>query len=117
LGGANDGGAPSCSTELAGCGAVPVAVADVERALGHPDVVTALAGPTPLAYGLDTRPTDGTIFGMKVDGKEIDVGSDCQPVGDFCKGAAPAGVRALADLLQLLDSQELAKPTCATFPR
>jgi hypothetical protein len=112
-----DGGTPSCSAQIGSCSEPPVGVADVERALVHPDVVAALASPTPPVYGMDSRPVDGSLLAVTIDGKEIDVGAECPPDGRFCRVAVPAGVRALADVLERLDAQEIATPACAVFQR
>ena len=109
-----DGGATSCSTELGDCGAAAVAIGDVEAALADPDVRAALAAPTTPVYGVDSRPVDGAVFRITVSGKSIDVGSDCAPGTRGCV-PIPPGVKALENVLQAVDTQELAKPVCTQF--
>lgn len=112
---AADGGSFSCTTQLGACGAVPVAIGDVESALAHPDVVAALAASTTPVYGVDSRPVDGTVFEITRDGKSIDVGGDCGGASAPACIPIPPGVAALAAVLRSLDTQELAKPACDAF--
>jgi hypothetical protein len=104
---------PSCTDELGACGAAPIAIGDIVRALAHPDVVAGFAAATTPLYGFDSRPSDGAVYRITSGNKSIEVGGDC-PGGGTCV-AIPAGVKALAKLLQDLDKQEIAKPACAAF--
>lgn len=115
-----DAGSPSCSVELGGCDAGPVAVHEVEQALAHPDVTAALAGSVPL-YGTDPRPCDGSVLHITVGSKSIEVGGDCSAGGGCLGGQScvpiPPGVSALADVLASVDQEALKQGDCATtFP-
>ena len=108
--------AGSCSSELGDCGSPGVAIGDVEAALADPDVRAALGAPSPPLYGIDERPTDGSVFQITAGTASIEIGSDCTETAKGCV-PIPAGVRALGNLLRALDVQELAAPACAAFPR
>jgi hypothetical protein len=109
----------SCTAELGACSAAPIAVGDVEAALAHADVIAALAGGT-TTYGSDSRPCDGAVLSITIGTKTVEVGGDCQagsPTGCGSQPCVPvpAGVRALASVLEQLDAQEIAQPACAAF--
>jgi len=91
----------SCSRELL-CGDDDtswITVDDVLQALQHPDVLAALAMPTPPFYGYDSRPSDGTVFIFQQDdGHGFTLGS----------GDVPAGLRALETTLESIASETLA---------
>jgi hypothetical protein len=93
-------------------------VADVEAALAHADVLDALRRDTK-TYGTDTRPCDGSVLAITVGTKTFEVGGECKGEPTGCSPnpcvTVPAGVRALASLLQKLDAQEVAKPACSAF--
>jgi hypothetical protein len=81
-----------------------VDVQGIQQALAHPDVVAALATPTPPFYGTDTRPSDGAVFIFERDDQRgFTAGS----------GNVPPGIRALASLLLRLQSETAATPACA----
>jgi hypothetical protein len=110
------GSPTSCTLDVGGCDAGPVAIHDVEQALAHPDVIAALAGSVPV-YGTDPRPCDGTVTAITVGGKTLYVGGDCA-TGQGCFAGAscvptPAGVQALVDVLGSLDQQALKLAPCA----
>jgi hypothetical protein len=109
-----DGGSFTCGTEIGACGAGPVAVGDVESALGHPDVIAAFASTT-VVYGTDSRPVDGTVLRITRNGKSIDVGEACGASSAPACVEIPPGVAALVSTLRALDAQELAKPACDAF--
>jgi hypothetical protein len=111
----SDGGVSSCTTQVGGCDAPAVAIGDVERALAHPDVVSAFAAAATPVYGVDSRPVDGTVFEITRNGKSIDVGSPCGSSSAPACVQIPAGVDALAAVLRSLDTQELAKAACSAF--
>ena len=73
----------TCTAEVGGCDAPPVAIHEVEQALAHPHVVAALAEATTPLYGWDSRCTDGSITtplamtGMHV-GVRMPDGSRCR---------------------------------------
>ncbi len=107
----------TCTQDLAACGAGGIDVAQLAVALGHADVVGALAATTAL-YGSDPRPCDGAVLRITVGARAFDVGGECTPSGgcglpaDNCVPVAP-GVRALADLLLALQTEQLARGACA----
>lgn len=113
------GGPPTltCTATLDGCGAAPIAIGDVEAALANPDVTAALAGTTKI-YGSDNRPCDGAVESITIGGKTIEVGGECSgPGAGGCTATpcvpVPAGLRALVNVLDGLDTQEAtAKPEC-----
>ena len=108
---------PLCATTLDACGAAPIAIGDVEAALASPDVTAALDGNTK-TYGSDSRPCDGSVLSITVGAKTVEVGGECTGSTGGCSStpcvAVPAGLRALAAVLEKLDTQEAtAKPACA----
>lgn len=107
-----------CTSELGACSVAPIAVGDVEAALAHADVVGALSSDTK-TYGADSRPCDGSVLAITIGAKTLEVGGECKGEPTGCSPnpcvPVPAGVRALATLLQKLDAQEIAKPACSAF--
>lgn len=105
----------SCSPPLPACGAAnQIGSDDVEAAMAHPDVRAALASPTPLLYGRDTRPVDGTVFELvRQDSRGLLVGFPCEGAAG-CR-EIPPGVAALVTLLEALDRQQLALPACSAL--
>lgn len=105
-----------CAADLPGCGAGSPGVHEVEQALAHPDVAAALAGTTPL-YGTDPRPCDGGVMSIQIGGMTIEVGGECGG-DDACFASptpcvpVPAGLRALVNVLEAVDQEELAVATC-----
>ncbi|MEA2747077.1 MAG: hypothetical protein QOI41_1220 [Myxococcales bacterium] len=107
---------PICTTTLAACGATSIGIGDVEAALAHPEVQAALSGSTK-TYGSDSRPCDGAVLGITVGSRTVEVGGECTGGTGGCSAtpcvAVPAGLRALADVLEKLDTQEVsATPSC-----
>ena len=107
-----------CSATLDGCGAAPIAIGNVEAALANPDVTAAFAGTTK-TYGSDSRPCDGAVESITIDGKTIEVGGECTGPGGGggCTQTpcvpVPSGLRALVTLLEDLDKQEASRtPAC-----
>lgn len=98
-----------CNRELEKCGGTSPNVRDIEVALAHPDMVAAVKA-APVLYGKDSRPVDGQVFRILVDGKTIDVGGDCG--GTAGCTPVPPGVQAAAKLLQDIDTAELALSPC-----
>ena len=84
---------------------------DVAAALRHPDVQAAIALGQ-VGYGVDHRGVDGPIFNFRVGSSWIGVGGACQPEDSSCT-PIPDGVAALAMLLKMMTTQELARGTCA----
>ncbi len=103
-----------CSPPLPACRFMDVVtLKDITRALDHPDVQAAFATPTPLTYGRDARPVDGTIYSVKrsSDGHGMLVGSPCA-AGDVGCRAIPGGLDVLVGHLKGLDQQLLSHPSC-----
>jgi len=100
--GTNDAGV--CALELP-CASTPdVGVAAIEAAIANPDVQAALAKPAGLLYGVDTRPSDGSVFVFqRSDGKGFMVGAGA---------AVPPGLASLATTLHTVDAQAFAAPAC-----
>jgi hypothetical protein len=99
-----DAGAQECAAELTCVDATRVDVVEIRQALADPDVVVALAQATPPVYGVASPRGDQLVFVFRrADGRGFDLG----------EGAVPAGVRALADLLRMAESQTTA--TCPGF--
>ena len=98
----------SCTQDLGGCD-VMVSGADVDAALTHADVTTAIAD-APVLYGCDSRPVDGQVLRIEIGQAVIEVGSE------GC-GGIPEGVAALAELLRDLETEQRSRGECATtFP-
>ncbi|WP_437317374.1 hypothetical protein [Sorangium sp. So ce385] len=98
----------TCSQELEAC-EEGVSAGDVANALGHPDVVAALAA-APVLYGRDARPVDGSLFRIQVDDAVVDVGYECGEAPGCVP--IPDGVAALVDVLRTLTQEQLARHTC-----
>jgi hypothetical protein len=89
----------------------------IEAAVNHRDVQQALSAKSPLLYGRDSRPVDGTVFEFKRagDSRSFLVGSACaggQPIDGAACLEIPTGVAELRDLLLKLDQQQLATAEC-----
>lgn len=106
----------SCSPTLPACGdSTLIDISDVLRNLADADVVTALAMAAPPLYGLDSRPTDGSMFQvLRADGHGFLVGPPCT-TGEFCHGTVPAGIAQLVTYLLALDQQQIADASCSAF--
>jgi hypothetical protein len=106
----------SCMPALPACGdSARVDASDIARDFADPDVARAMAMSTPPLYGLDSRPTDGTMFQlMRGDGHGFLAGPTCDTVSEFCHGSVPAGIARLVADLKALDQQQLADPSCAS---
>jgi hypothetical protein len=90
-----------------------VKVADVNAALASEDIKAARAD-APVLYGRDTRPVDGSVFRIEIDGATIDIGGDCN--GEAGCPAIPAGVAAARQVLEALTMQQRALGSCASLP-
>jgi hypothetical protein len=118
----SESGDLSCTDTLStNCNASGITAGDVAGAFYNPDVTAAFAGSTKL-YGSDPRGCDGEVLQITYQGKTIAVGGDCSHAND-CGApntscvAVPAGLGALADLLESLDEQEIKTKNCASvFP-
>jgi hypothetical protein len=110
-----DAGDITCTQDLVACGTTAdPGGGEINRALADADVVAAFAA-APKLFGKDPRAFDGQVFAITYGGKRIDIGTDCGGATDCTPPSA--GVKALADLLQRLDTVQLAKGTCAgKFP-
>jgi hypothetical protein len=105
----------SCSNDVPCGDPGAVTIEDVNAALAHADVVAAFAA-APITYGRDSRPVDGVVYEISRSGDTFLVGAPCTGGGIACV-PIPAGVQALADLLQALDAERLTEPDCTTvFP-
>jgi hypothetical protein len=103
----------SCQQPISDC-AGGVGPDDVTRAIADADVKAAIAA-APVLYGEDPRAYDGQVLRIQIGSAIIEVGVPCRTVPN-CK-TIPAGVDALAKLLQAITKQELARPPCSTvFP-
>jgi hypothetical protein len=89
-------------------------MSDLLAALDHPDVVAAFAA-RDVVYGVDRRPSDGTVLRIARGSDEFFVGTPCE--GDPSCIPIPPGVQALATHLSSLQAARLAEPDCSTvFP-
>jgi hypothetical protein len=106
-----DAGTTTCSSPLPPCGQTQlVDQSTVAQALANPDVVAAL-GVAPVLYGMDERPTDGTVQEIDVGGRIIDVGSPCGGTAGCTD--VPAGVTLLLETLGSMTTHQLTVPDCA----
>ena len=108
----------TCAPPLPACNA-PSAIdlADINRDLADPDVQAALQAalhrPTPPLYGVDMRPSDGTVFLFEPSaGDPFLVGSPCPVTSSSCM-PIPAGITKLVADLRALDQQQLKDPACS----
>jgi hypothetical protein len=99
---ATDGGMSTCEADLPCVDSTRVDVVEIRQALAHPDVVAALAQPSPPTYGTPSTVTPVFHF-LRDDGRGFDVGA----------GTVPAGLQTLVDLLRMVHTQTTA--TCAGF--
>jgi len=97
-----------CASTLADCAQARVGVDDLNAALLHPDVQSALAH-APVLVGRDPRPTDGQLLHLEVDGEVVEVGDNC-PNDPSCM--VPSGLLVLRELLGDLEEQEAARVNC-----
>jgi hypothetical protein len=103
---------PSCEADLMACNST-ASVGAIETALSHADVQGALAGPSPVLYGIDSRVADGSAFEIKIGSHVIEVGGGCNG-GASCT-PVPAGIQALVDELNAVDQALLSTPQCQVF--
>jgi hypothetical protein len=104
----------SCQPPMPPCGALDIITSyDIEvHDLSQPDVVAALAAPSPPLFGRDVRPVDGPVFEfLRADGRGFLVGADCN--GEPRCAPITRGIAQLRDRLLALDWQQLADPSCA----
>lgn len=87
-----------------------VSAGDLDALIASDDVMRAIAD-APVVFGIDSRPVDGTVKRIEIDGAIIDVGGPCAG-GAGCV-AIPRGVSELATMLQsLVGQQHDVAPTC-----
>jgi hypothetical protein len=80
-----------------------ITVDDINALIAADDVQEAMAH-APIVFGVDSRPVDGVLLRIEIDGAIIDVGQPCAS-SPTCS-ATPAGVTALADALDALFAQQ-----------
>lgn len=107
----------SCSPDIPPCTAdAGVTPPMIDEAFAHADVQKAFESKTPIFYGRDTRPLDGTAFEVKrtTDGRSFLIGRPCStpPVVEHQCIEIPPGLTALRELLLKLDQQQLGHPQC-----
>lgn len=109
-----------CDTSVPGCNTADmVDVGEVNAALAARDVQAAFGtarGGTMLVYGVDSRPVDGQVFSVSLDGAEVIVGNPCRTGGTGCM-EIPVGLQRLVDVLTGLRDQELLRPACMGLRR
>ena len=112
--GYRDGGIPSCSWELPACGTPgAVTLATIAADLADADVQAAFAASSAPLYGLDDRPSDGTVYSIALaDGRTVLVGRACSSRPSEPCQEIPAGVERLAQDLASLATAALAAPAC-----
>lgn len=109
----------SCTSTIRHCGGGDVvdgsnaiAIEEIASAVASPDVQAAFAK-APVLYGIDPRAYDGQVFRITIGSKAIEVGEACGSTAG-CK-EPPAGVKALAALLQDLDMRKTGADACPQF--
>lgn len=108
----------ACSSTIRHCGgdvvdgSNAIAIEEIASAVADAEVQTAFAH-APVLYGIDPRAYDGQVFRITMGTKMIEVGGACGSTAG-CK-AAPAGVQALATLLQELDTRKTGADACPQF--
>ena len=107
--------ARTCSPPLPACGAsVVVSISTIALDLTDADVQFAFGITTPHVYGMDNRPSDGTVWSItRASGGNILVGNPCpSPNMNSCQ-PIPPGIQRLADDLRSLAYTAEALPACA----
>jgi hypothetical protein len=96
----------TCRHDVSACSSN---VAAVTALLSRPDLlmVRTLA---PVVYGEDTRPADGQMLRIDIDGAVIEVGEPCH--SSACK-PIPDVIATLGAALRALSKQELAQGSCS----
>jgi hypothetical protein len=105
-----------CSVGLPRCGdPAAIDIGDIIADLSDPTVQKALLStdPSPLLFGLDTRPADSPVFSIKRGAREILIGAPCDGASG-CADIPPAVAKLENDLLAL-NQQQLASPRCAAI--
>lgn len=98
-----------CENVVAEDGAI--AVGAINALLAADDVQDAIAA-APVVFGADSRPLDGVLLRIEIDGAILDVGSPCTMSSPSCADIPP-GVGELAEALEvLLVQQNGVSPEC-----
>ena len=110
-----DAGPLSCDPAMPACGDPALLdVRDVEAAIAHPDVQSALAVAAPPFFG-DRGVADGPNFNfMRGDGRGFNAGLDCNTPSTTCT-PIPPGINALVTLLRDLIRQQRMDPACSAI--
>jgi hypothetical protein len=110
-----DAGRLSCDPAMPACNdPARLDVRDVEAAIAHADVQTALSLATPPTYG-DRGIADGPNFNfMRADGRGFNAGIQCNVPSATCS-PIPPGVSALVELLRGLIRQQRMDPECSAI--
>jgi hypothetical protein len=109
-----------CETMIPACNtADEVDVGEVNATLGSRDVEVAfnmarMAG-SPRLYGVDTRPFDGQVFAMDLNGAQVVVGEPCRTTMTMGCAEIPVGIQRFVDVLRALRDQELLRTACMSF--
>jgi hypothetical protein len=102
----------TCTLQLSACGSMEYDVGDITDTLARDDVQKAFAQ-SPIVYGNDNRPTDGTVFRIVYGKAVVEVGTPCVTQGpDKACNPIPEGIAVLVKTLRAIDDQELQKPPC-----
>ncbi len=110
----DDAGRLSCDPPMPACGDPSrIDSQDVELALNHPDVQTALAMTTVPFYG-NRGVADGPNFNFMRGDRGFNAGLNCDAPSTTCT-PIPAGVNALVQLLRDLIRQQRMDPSCAAI--
>lgn len=110
-----DGMVVNACSNMVPCVGDALIMRDLLAALDHPDVTAAFAA-RDVVYGIDRRPSDGTVLRIARGGDEFFVGAPCKLGSAGCV-EIPPGVQALASLLGALQMARLAETDCAAvFP-
>jgi hypothetical protein len=99
----------TCTDPIESCDDI-VDPGDIQDAFDHPDVVLAFAS-SPVLYGRDTRPVDGSVFQIHNGSLLIEIGLECGGAAGCTD--APQGVLELRTLLETLTEQLRARPPCS----
>jgi hypothetical protein len=105
----------TCSPTLPACGTSgAINVSTIAQDLADPDVQFAFGLTLSHVYGVDNRPSDGTVWSItRASGENILVGTQCpSPDLDWCQ-SIPAGIQRLADDLRSLAFTAEASSACA----
>lgn len=114
-----DAGTHTCTPALPACGTPgALSISTIAADLADRDVQTAFAARAQVLYGVDNRPSDGSVFAITSGtGATISVGMACPPAGASTTPCSPipGGVQRLADDLHTLITAMRAQPACASL--